>query len=233
MTVVVLQDMCSLVAVASRDRYSVMVVVFQDRCSLIAVASRDRCSAMVVVFQDRCSLIAVASRDRCSVMVVVFQDRCSLTAVASRHICSVFVSRQNVCLLKRERQRCSMMERKAVNCECRWLNMVEYIDNILASRMFVSFGERTESHVVKHANSLGFVKSNKLPLLCTRHIYSNECLHMTIQMPVPFEMCSMADKESSGYLPEAMNSVSMVITLYIVYLCHLSRESSAIIHCHS
>ena len=122
---------------------------------------------------------------------------------------------------------------KAVNCECHRLNMVEYIDNILVSRMFVSFGERTESHVVKHANSLGFVKSNKLPLLCTRHIYSNECLHITLQMPGPFEMRSMADKETSGYLPEAMNSVSVVITLYIVYLCHLSRESSAITHCHS
>ena len=41
---------------------------------------------------------------------------------------------------------------------------------------------------------------------------------MTIQMPGPFEMCYMADKGTGSYLPETMNSVSMILTLYVVYL---------------
>ena len=40
-------------------------------------------------------------------------------------------------------------------------------------------GERTESHISKHVNTLGVVKSNKLPLLCPGHISNYECLRNT------------------------------------------------------
>ena len=40
-------------------------------------------------------------------------------------------------------------------------------------------GERTASHISKHVNTLGVVKSNKLPLLCPGHISSYECLRIT------------------------------------------------------